>query len=458
MPRFVFAVFGSLGDLNPCVAIGRALRGLGYPVAIASHADYAERIAAAGLEFLAIRPSFADLERHTGRDRSRLTAYLLAHPSRLYTHLILPFLRAGVEDLEAALSPDDVLLVTTAAVSARLAAERRGAPWLALALQPSVLWSVQHPPRLPPLDALMEWAIAMGPMAVRGVLALLRLGLTQVGRPIRRLRAEWGLPPQAVDPLLGAALSPYGTLALYSPAFAPLPTDLATPVVATGFARYDATEQGRTVLAPELQTFLAAGSAPIVLTLGSSFVWSPGRFYIDGLAAVRALGRRAVLLMGEAAHHPDQQRLAADDVYVTDYAPYSTLLPHAAAVVHQGGIGTCAQSLVAGIPQLVVPHFGDQPDNAERLHRLGVAEVLSRRRWTTARATDGLTRLLAHPDRQQRCQALAATLAAEHGADTAAQVIATWVSTGRLAATDESGNDRAIRETLATLTSRPDFP
>jgi rhamnosyltransferase subunit B len=44
--------------------------------------------------------------------------------------------------------------------------------------------------------------------------------------------------------------------------------------------------------------------------------------------------------------------------------------------VHHGGVGSSAQALRAGIPQLVVPHAYDQFDNAMRLRRLGVGRTL----------------------------------------------------------------------------------
>ena len=53
--------------------------------------------------------------------------------------------------------------------------------------------------------------------------------------------------------------------------------------------------------------------------------------------------------------------------------PFSSVFPLCAAVVHHGGIGTCAQALAAGVPQLTMPLAFDQPDNATRLSRLGVA-------------------------------------------------------------------------------------
>ena len=54
-----------------------------------------------------------------------------------------------------------------------------------------------------------------------------------------------------------------------------------------------------------------------------------------------------------------------------DYAPYSKVFPHAACVVHQGGVGTTSQVLRAGVPHLFMPFSHDQPDNAARLVKPG---------------------------------------------------------------------------------------
>nr|MBA3625578.1 glycosyltransferase [Methylibium sp.] len=58
------------------------------------------------------------------------------------------------------------------------------------------------------------------------------------------------------------------------------------------------------------------------------------------------------------------------------YAPFDALLPRLATLVHHGGIGTCAEALAAGVPQIVVPFAHDQFDNAARLERLGLGVTL----------------------------------------------------------------------------------
>jgi sterol 3beta-glucosyltransferase len=65
--------------------------------------------------------------------------------------------------------------------------------------------------------------------------------------------------------------------------------------------------------------------------------------------------------------------LAADDVLAVGRIDHRPLFPRAAAVVHHGGAGTTHAAVAAGMPSIVIPHVGDQPFWAMRLHRLGAA-------------------------------------------------------------------------------------
>lgn len=79
-----------------------------------------------------------------------------------------------------------------------------------------------------------------------------------------------------------------------------------------------------------------------------------------------------MLLSGEPGACRDE-----GDVLTLGYAPHSLVFPEAAAVIHHGGIGTTGQAIRAGVPQLIVPFFGDQRDNAHRVARLGIGATLS---------------------------------------------------------------------------------
>jgi rhamnosyltransferase subunit B len=91
-----------------------------------------------------------------------------------------------------------------------------------------------------------------------------------------------------------------------------------------------------------------------------------------------------------------------------DYVPLRALLPHAAALMHHGGIGTTAEALRAGTPQLIIPLSHDQFDNAERVKALGVGARLDATRVRADRLADVLDGLLAQPDLAERCRHVAA--------------------------------------------------
>lgn len=63
-------------------------------------------------------------------------------------------------------------------------------------------------------------------------------------------------------------------------------------------------------------------------------------------------------------------------------APYVKVFPAAAAIVHHGGFGTCAEALRAGKPSLVTPFAFDQFDTAARVHDAGLG------RWFAGKAND----------------------------------------------------------------------
>jgi rhamnosyltransferase subunit B len=110
-------------------------------------------------------------------------------------------------------------------------------------------------------------------------------------------------------------------------------------------------------------------------------------FFSAALQACQALGRRALLITSYADQLPEVLPTGCHHVA---YAPFESVVPRLAGLVHHGGIGTSAQALAAGVPQLVCPFAHDQFDNAARLKRLGVGRVVARqasaRRWVDALA------------------------------------------------------------------------
>ena len=220
-------------------------------------------------------------------------------------------------------------------------------------------------------------------------------------------------------PMFGA-YSPLLNLALFPSILAARQPDWPANTVVTGLCRYDRDERGEG-MPQALAEFLAAGDPPIVFTLGSSGVFDAGGFYHAAADAVTALGRRAVLLVG-----PQPEIIASTlppNCIAIDYAPHSELFPRAAANVHHGGIGTTGQALEAGRPMVVVPFSHDQPDNAARCERLGVARVVPRRSVSAARLASALRALLDDRGVATRAAEIGAAVCREDGARTAADAI-----------------------------------
>jgi rhamnosyltransferase subunit B len=395
-PLVALATLGTLGDLHPFIAVACALAEQGYRPVLASLPEYRERVEAAGIAFHPVRPSQEDVLRHLGVDVPELARRAMRDPELIFRDAVFPFLEASYEDLAPLVRTAALVLTHSLAYSARIAAEAAGVPYVAVVLQPALFLSAYDPPQLPGAGWLAPIMRRLGPRGsgaiVRGIK---RLSARRYGQ-VNALRLRVGLAPSEDDPIFDGQYSRHGTIALYSPLLGRAQPDFPPSTCLAGFAFFDgACERGAhdPPLDPALGQFLAAGPPPIVFTLGSFAPEQAGDFYEVSAEAARRLDRRAVLLVGDA-HRVSHSRIEREDLLVRGSVPFSRLFPHAAAVVHHGGIGTLAQALRAGKPQLIVPFFADQPDNAARAVRLGVARAVPRWRYSVRRATRVLSILL----------------------------------------------------------------
>ena len=114
--------------------------------------------------------------------------------------------------------------------------------------------------------------------------------------------------------------------------------------------------------------------------------------------------RRGILLTQHPEQLPDK---LPQDIQHFDYLPFSKVLPHAVALVHHGGIGTTAQAIAAGIPQVIRPMAHDQPDTAARVEKLGIGVSLSPKKFNAASLAEKLDTLITSQDVLDRCEAYA---------------------------------------------------
>jgi rhamnosyltransferase subunit B len=100
-----------------------------------------------------------------------------------------------------------------------------------------------------------------------------------------------------------------------------------------------------------------------------------------------------------------------------------TLLPHVAAIVHHGGMGTTAEALRAGVAQLAVPFAWDQFDNGARIAALGVGKVLHAQKLTVHRLEQALAAILASSAILTQCARMAVEFATHPGIENVCQEI-----------------------------------
>ncbi|MEM9215447.1 MAG: glycosyltransferase [Cyanobacteria bacterium P01_F01_bin.150] len=411
MSRIVLATWGSLGDLHPFLAIGLGLRDRGHDVVLATLERYRTKVEDWGLEFQAIRPELPEDPQMIDRIINSKTG-----PEAVLKDLILGNVRDTYNDLIRIVQDADFLVAHEILYAVPLVAETLNLRWASISLAPATFFSA-HDPIVTSASPALAKAYYLGPVVNSWVIEFIKCATRSWGEPLYKLRKELGLAP-AQNPIVGKnKYSPYLTLALFSSVLGAPRPDWPPNVVTTGFTFYDGSQEQS--LSPELDSFLNSGDPPLVFTLGSAMVSAPGDFYTESLKAAVKLGRRAVLLLGE---NPPPANLPAS-IFACDYAPYSELFPRACAIIHQGGAGTTAQALKAKRPTLIMPFTFDQPDNADRVQKLGTSRTIMRKKYLAPRIVKELNRLLDDPGYAASAEEVGLIVRAENSVGAACDAI-----------------------------------
>jgi UDP:flavonoid glycosyltransferase YjiC (YdhE family) len=419
--HIVLATWGSFGDLHPVIAVALELQRRGHRATVVTVPLYQEKVEALDLGFRPMRPDLpppAEAGETIRRvmDLKHGTAYL-------FEELLMPHLRDSYDDLTAAVHDADLLVTHPATLAAPIVAEAQELRWVSTVLAPTSFFSVHDTPVLAPAPGVTR-LFKLGLPVRKGFVALARHMSQKWIAPVYELRQELGLP-RGAHPIFEGQHSPYRVLAMFSRLLGEPQPDWPRSTTQTGFAFYDqrgdihvadaqsaARGDNSGQLSGELQSFLQSGPPPLVFTLGSSAVMDAGEFYCESAEAARLLGVRALLLAGSKDNLPPQ--LPAG-VAAFDYAPYSEVFPRAAAIVHQGGVGTTGQAMRAGRPMLVMPYSHDQPDHAARMEKLGIGLSIPRARYTAAAAARVLKTLLHNSEYSTRAAQVGEQVRQENG-------------------------------------------
>ncbi len=392
--RILIFAIGSSGDVHPFVGIGRALLARGHEVFVITSGHFENLVTSAGLGFRML--GTAEDFRQAQEDMD------LWHPLKGFPTIVKRAMNPSYGPIltharELHLPGKSVMLANSVAFGARNAAELLEIPFATVHLAPALFPSSYRQPVVhgmpfgqgaPRFLKSLQWTIA-GKIVDFHVLP-----------ELNRFRKSLGLPP-ARNILRDWWHAPERVIALFPEWFAPPQPDWPPQTRQTGFPMFD--ESGLRSVPPGLLEFLDAGEPPVIFTPGSAMIGGHV-FFEEAVKAMNLTGRRGILLSPFETSIPKN---LPPNVRHFSYVPFGEIVPRAAAMVYHGGVGTCAQTLRAGIPHFIQPMAHDQLDTLSRVRDLGVGDGLHPKHFKADRIAAKLESLLNDPAVSRRAKEVA---------------------------------------------------
>lgn len=381
--KVIITAIGTMGNALPFLGWALALQKRGHDVVVIGSPYLEPTVRRLGLTQFGPADSLDESTRHRGDNRPRRTLALL----RQLVDEVEPLSRNVYGQICKHHEPGrTVVIATNWQFGARIASETLRVPLVTASLQP-MLMPKHHPRRIG--------------RAAHGLVR--RVVNRRLESPLNRIRNEVGLRPLRGE-LDVWSFSPDLVVGLFPRWFCDYDRAWPAQVLLTDFPYFDRWEPA--ARPEELASFLASGEPPLVISESTLASRRAADNPFDlAIRAVQKLGRRAILLSSDPGRVPTS---LPQGIGYFGFVPLSELLPKVAGFVHHGGMGSLSQGLIAGVPQLTVPRFMDQPDNAGRLAKCGASINLSPRGLTTERLAASIDRLLNDGEYRRRSQELAA--------------------------------------------------
>lgn len=415
--RILILTYGSRGDVQPFVALGRALVARGHEVTLGTARRFETFVREAGLGFAAMSDAMLNLlDTEAGRDMMESTQGVLQSLkwTVMLTRTVGPAQAELIGDSWAAaeaVDPDLIVFHPKTYAGPHIA-EKRGIPAVLAMLVPMMVPTGERPNVGFP-DTGWQWWNRFSYRFVNRTMAF------SAGRHVREMRAERGLPKQRrFDLLRDSRGRMLPVLNAVSPSVLPAPRDWPVEAVMTG---YWFTDHGDWTPPDDLAAFLEAGPPPVYVGFGSMAGRSPGRLAKAVIEALTRTGMRGIIATGWGGLKPAD---LPDTIHKIEGAPHDWLFPRMAAIVHHGGAGTTAAAIRAGKPQVIVPFFGDQPFWGKIMAQHGVApDPIAQKSLTADNLAEALRRVTGDPAMAQAAEALGAGVRQEDGLKRAVEVI-----------------------------------
>lgn len=387
----LLATIGTAGDVYPFISIGRELIRRGHRATLIANEYFQASARDAGLEFIQLAP----------RDRylSTLQNPDLWNPKK-GVQVLADSIFSVMRDTFRIISefdPSNTHIVSSGLMfGARIAQEKFKFSLTTIHLQPAMFWSY----KAPPVMAALSFPPWFPNAAKRPILAMVdRLVLDKMlGERTNTFRAEQSLPK--VKHLYSHWLrSPQQVIGLFPSWFAEAQADWPRQTSLVGFTRPLAQPISASSLPTDLLRFIDSGSPPYIFTAGTGMQHG-NEFFLESIKACEQLGQKGILVTAYKKQLPTS---LPNFIYHREYTSFAELFPRAAAIIHHGGIGTIAQAIAAGVPQVICPTAYDQPDNAARLEKLGLSVTIKPKQYRADLVAQQLLKLNSDFNLRERC-------------------------------------------------------
>jgi rhamnosyltransferase subunit B len=405
-PKLVFNGTGTRGDLLPMLAMAAEMQSRGHACHVLGNDSVAALAAQLGVPFTAVAPAqtnnLTSVEENFGR-------YVFAS------------YRPTFDFIEGELRRGTGLVVVNSEhyAASTLMAERHGLPLCRFTLTPYRMFSLTMPHWPWSEQARGRLGCAFRRYMLPGLYER-RYANPYIVSGLNEFRASLGLAPISSLRSLGQLMT--HQVCFFPEWYCPKAPDWPSALDCVGFPLAPPTGE----LPHEVGRWIARHGAPIIFTPGTGVV-DVDHFFAAARRCCQLLKRPGLFLSPSF----DANRLdAAEPILHLDYVDLASVLPHAALLVHHGGIGTTARALEAGVPQIISPQAFDQPDNGHRISQLAAGTMIGRSRLS-GEALAGAAQWLLNDERTRRALADLACRVREANAITRAADILEQRFTGR---------------------------
>ncbi|BHH85679.1 glycosyltransferase [Desulforhopalus sp. 52FAK] len=377
--KILITTYGTLGDVQPYVALGMGLKEAGHHVILGTSERFRDFVESHGLTYGHMDDgllSIIDTDQGKTMLENTTNIFDVFRQNIKLGKQIKPLQIAQLREtseLAKSVMPDFLIYHPKTGAAPHIA-EKLGIGCALVSPIPMLVPTSEWPFPVLPRVKLGGWYNRLSYRVIHVLSGFF------LGKYIRNIRHDIGLKPMTkFEVLKNGKGEDIPVLHIVSEAVLPRPSDWPTSAYMTGYCFLD---RGKAWTPPAtLQGFLDAGPPPVYVGFGSMAGRDPQQLAHTVVEALQLAGVRGIISTGWGGM---KCKNLPDSILEIESAPHDWLFPRVSAVVHHGGAGTTAAGLCSGKPSIIVPFFGDQPFWGELVHSIGAGTKPIPRKKLTA--------------------------------------------------------------------------